>query len=129
MFTKADFIGFTFIGIVILSLATGIGIQTYRLDSARQQLEQYRIELTAARDRQQDALNTIDECYRNVSRTGEILSESIVTVQDVRRQVTEIREAFTDMENRLLQFYDNNYNTSNNTNYAEELKNDTRLTD
>lgn len=118
----------TCIELILLLLFIGIGIgfsiQTDRLASTRQQLEQYRTELEAARDRQQDALDTINECYRNVSRAGEVLGESIATVQDVRRQVAEIREAFTAMENRMLQFYDNNCNTNNSTNYAEEIKND-----
>lgn len=92
--------------LLLLCAGSGLGIQSYRLGITRQQLEYYRTELESATDRQQDALNTIDECYRNVTRTGEILSESVNTIQDVRRQVSEIRKNYETLENRLLQFYD-----------------------
>ena len=102
--------------LLFLCAGSGLGIQSYRLASARQQLEYYRTELESATSRQQDALNTIDECYRNVTRAGEILSESVNTIQDIRRQVSEIRKSYEDMENRLLQFYDNKCIIDNSAN-------------
>lgn len=91
-------------------------VLSYKLASARQQLEYYRTELESATDRQQDALNTIDECYRNVTRTGEILSESVSKIQDIRKQVSEIRKNYETLENRLLQFYDLNHSIDNSAN-------------
>lgn len=102
--------------LLLLCASSGLGIQSYRLGITRQQLEYYRTELESATDRQQDALNTIDECYRNVTRTGEILGQSVDTIQDIRRQVSEIRKSYEDMENRLLQFYDNKHIIDNGTN-------------
>lgn len=102
--------------LLLLCAGSGLGIQSYKLGIARQQLEYYRTELESATDRQQDAFNTIDECYRNVERGSEILSESVNTIQDIRRQVSEIRENYEDMENRLLQFYDNKCIIDNSTN-------------
>ena len=100
--------------LLFIGTSAGLSIQSNRLASTRQELEISRIELAAATDRQQDAINTIDECYRNVARTGEILGESVNTIQGVRRQVSEIRENYEAMENRLLQFYDFNNRTNDN---------------
>lgn len=100
--------------LLLIGISSGFSIQSNRLASTRQELELCRTELATATDRQQDALNTIDECYRNVARTGEVLGESVNTIQDVRRQVSEIRKNYEAMENRLLQFYDFN----NRTNYS-----------
>lgn len=102
--------------LLLICASSGLGIQSYQLAIIRQELEYYRTELESATDRQQDALNTIDECYRNVTRTGEILSESVDTIQGIRRQVSEIRKSYEDMENRLLQFYDNKCIIDNSTN-------------
>lgn len=102
--------------LLLICASSGLGIQSYKLASARQQLEYYRTELESATDRQQDALNTIDECYRNVTRTGEILSESVNTVQGIRKQVSEIRENYETIENRLLQFYDDVHRPDYSTN-------------
>lgn len=99
--------------LLLLGLGIGCCVQSYQLEVARQQLEYYRTELESATDRQQDAFNTIDECYRNVTRTGEILGQSVNTIQDVRRQVSEIRKNYETLENRLLQFYDLNNSIDN----------------
>lgn len=106
--------------LLFISTGTGLSIQSYRLASTRQELESVRVELESARNRQQDALNTIDECYRNVARTGEILGESVNTIQGIRRQVSEIRKNYEAMENRLLQFYDFN-NGANSSNISSQI--------
>lgn len=106
--------------LLLLSSFAGLGFLSYRLGSTIQQLGQCRTELAAAADRQQDALDTINECYRNVTRTAEVLSESITTVQDIKRQLREIRENYEAMENRLHQFYDNNNNPDSDTNSIKE---------
>lgn len=85
-----------------------------RLERTRQQLEYYRTELESATSRQQDAINTIDECYRTVERGSEVLSESVNTVQGIRKQISEIKENYEYIENRMLQFYDDLHRTSNN---------------
>lgn len=102
--------------LLLICACSGLGIQSYKLGITRQQLEYYRTELESATDRQQDALATIDECYRNVTRAGEILGESVNTIQDIRRQVREIRENYETMENRMLQFYDNINRTDDSDN-------------
>lgn len=102
--------------LLLLSLLSGFCIQSYKLGSTRQQLEYYRIELAAATDRQLDAIRTIDECYRNVTRAGEVLGQSINTVQDIRRQLQEIRESYEVLESRLYKFYDGNSSIDISTN-------------
>lgn len=69
---------------------TGFGIQTNRLESTRQQLEHYRIEFTAAQNRQYELADI-------VRRDGEILSESANTISDIRKQISEIRKSYEDM--------------------------------
>lgn len=91
----------------IISIVGG-AILLYRLGLTRQQLDYIRTELELSQNRQQEAFDTIDECYRNVERASEILGQSINTVSDIRNQISEIRKNYETMENRLLQFYDNN---------------------
>ncbi|MBO7731430.1 MAG: hypothetical protein J6S67_02725 [Methanobrevibacter sp.] len=97
----------------IVSIVGG-AIISYRLAVARQQLDYFRTELEYAQDRQREAFNTIDECYRDVERASEILGKSVNTVSDIRKQISEIRENYENMENRLLQFYDYNNSFNNN---------------
>lgn len=104
--------------LLFICIGAGYCIQTNRLASTRQELELCRTELKAARNRQQDAINTVDECYRNVTRAGEILGESVNTVQGIRKQISEIRENYEAMENRLLQFYGDN-NSANGSSVVQ----------
>lgn len=97
-----------FMSIVLLF---GLGIQTSRLEHTGQQLDYYRTELESAQNRQQQLTSTIDGCFRDVTRAGEILSQSVGTISDVRKQISEIRENYEIMEDRLLHFYDI-YNTT-----------------
>ena len=106
--------------LLFLGVGTGYCIQTNRLASTRQELELCRTELAAATDRQQDAINTVDECYRNVTRAGEILGESVNTVQGIRKQMSEIRENYEAMENRMLQFYDD-LHRANDSNVSNQV--------
>lgn len=96
----------------LISVIGGAILQS-RLERTRQQLDFIRAELEHAQDRQREAYNTIDECYRDVERASEILSESVNTVQGIRSQIFEIRKNYETMENRLLQFYDDLHRTSN----------------
>lgn len=96
----------------IVSIIGGAILQS-RLASTRQQLDYFRAEFEHAQDRQRDAYDTIDECYRNVERASEILGQSVDTVQGIRKQISEIRENYENMENRMLQFYDDLHRTSN----------------
>lgn len=107
----------------LVSIIGGAVLQS-RLAITRQQLEYYRTELESATSRQQDALNTIDECYRNVERASEILGQSVDTVQGIRKQISEIKENYEYMENRMLQFYDDLHrsNSSNVFNQIEGTK-------
>lgn len=102
-----------FVSIVLLS---GFGIRSYQLGITRQQLDYYRTELESAQNRQQQLTSTIDECFRDVTRTGEILSQSVNTISDIRKQISEIRENYEIMEDRMLLYYYNFCNINNNTN-------------
>ena len=107
------------IGILVglLSVAcAGFGIQTYRLGIYRQQSEYYRTELAEATNREQQLAATIDECWRSTERTSEILSQSINSVGELREQIRQVREAYQDLENRLLDCYDRIHNNDDITN-------------
>lgn len=74
--------------------ATIAGIQSCRLVNTRQQLDTVRAELDNAENRQQQLAEI-------TSRTGSLLSESVYTVEGIRRQITEIRKNYEEMENLL----------------------------
>lgn len=88
-------------------------IQEYRLGIYRQQSDYYRTELESATNREQQLAATIDECWRSTERTSEILSHSINSVAELREQIRQVREAYQDLENRLLDCYDRLYNNDN----------------
>lgn len=90
----------------------GGAVLSCRLAVTRQQLDYFRAELENAQDRQREAYDTIDECYRNVERASEILGQSVDTVQGIRKQISEIRENYELMENRMHKFYDDIHRTS-----------------
>lgn len=106
--------------LLLICVSTGYCIQSYRLEIVRSKFEYYRAEFENAQSRQQEAFDTIDECYRNVERAGEILNQSVNTISDVRKQISEIRENYDAMENRMCQFYDNN-NRINNSNVSNQV--------
>lgn len=64
---------------------------SYRLDKSRRQLELVRVELEHSRDNYKIIAD-------GLGRTAEILSESAVTVQDLRVQISEIRKSYEAME-------------------------------
>lgn len=87
-----------------------------RLVKIGQQLEHYRVELSAATDREQDIAESI-------RRTGEILDSSVTTLSGIRAQIAAIRESYEEMENRLYNTRRDNTISNNTTNYTdEELK-------
>ena len=73
-------------------------VLSYRLEQNRQQLELTRVEL----ERSRDNYKIIRE---GLGRTAEILCQSTNTVQDLRRQISEIRESYEAMADILT---DNN---------------------
>lgn len=79
---------------MFLIALTGFTIQTHRLGQTRRQLDNVRMELTAAQDRQYE-LATI------LRRDSEILSESSTTIAGVRSQIRVIRESYEEMETIL----------------------------
>lgn len=100
------------INIFIFGLIAFSGIQTHRLAVFRQQLDNYRTELEAAHDRQ-------SELREIISKTGTVLCETANTVSDIRRQITEIRKNYEDMEKLLS---NNDWDSMRNdsfTNYKE----------
>lgn len=97
----------------VLSIIGGAMLQS-RLGQARQQLEYYRAELSAAENREQQLTDTVDKCWESTERTNQILSQSANTIQDIRRQLQEVRENYENMESLLLDSYDSMRNRNNN---------------
>jgi septal ring factor EnvC (AmiA/AmiB activator) len=85
----------------IISIIGGAYLSS-RLECTRQELEYYRTEFNAAQNREQQLTNEIDECFGNVTRTNEILSQSTNTISDIRKQFKEIRESYEQMESILM---------------------------
>lgn len=120
---------------VLLSASVaGVVIQTYRLGSSRRQLDEYRIQLEAAREQQHlltatieqcqstidQCQSTIDQCSETVGRTSEILSKTSNSTKQLREQIREIRESYETMERCLRDYYNNhNYRSSNNIEVGE----------
>lgn len=102
----------------VLSLIGGAILQS-RLGQARQQLEYYRTELESATNREQQLADTIDKCWGSTERTNQILSQSADTVQDIRRQLREVRENYQNMESLLLDSYDSMRSRNDNTGIEE----------
>lgn len=105
----------------VISIIGG-AILSSRLERTRQQLEYYRTELESAQNREQQLTNEIDECFGNVTRTNEILSQSTNTISDIRKQLSEIRKNYELMEDRMLQFYDNYHRPSYSSDNNKEIK-------
>lgn len=113
--------------ILLSASIAGVIIQTYRLGSSRRQLDEYRIQLEAARNQQQvltatieQCQSTIDQCSETVGRTSEILSKTTGSVGQLREQIREIRESYETMERCLRNYYhNNNYRSGNNIEVGE----------
>lgn len=113
--------------ILLSASVAGVIIQTYRLGSSRRQLDEYRIQLEAAREQQhlltatiEQCQSTIDQCSETVGRTSEILSQTTTTIGQLREQIREIRESYETMEKCLRDYYNNNnYRSSNNIEVGE----------
>ena len=84
----------------------------YRLGKTRQQLEHYRVELSAATDRQ-------SELAEILRRDGEILRESSTTISGIRSQIAVIRESYEKMESLLYNTGSNNSSNDIYTNHPE----------
>ena len=93
--------------VIILAALTFAGVQSYRLECYREQCNTYREQLELAADRQSGIA-------ANVERAGALLSSTINTTQELRRQLKEVREIFEAMED-LLNSSNNNDNNDNNT--------------
>ena len=81
-------------------------VQSYRLERYRRELKQLRTELECARDRTSDIRNSL-------RRTNEILSESVGTVAELRKQLKEVRAAFEDLESYCDSFCISSDNINN----------------
>jgi len=102
-------------GYFVLSLIGG-AVLSCRLGQARQLAEYYRVELSAATNREQQLADTVDKCWESTERTNQILSQSADTIQDIRRQLREIKENYENMEVLLLDCYDNMRSGNDSTN-------------
>lgn len=91
--------------VIILTSLTFAGVQSYRLECYREQCNTYREQLELAADRQSGIA-------ANVERAGVVLSSTISTTQELRRQLKEVREIFEEMEDLLngVNINDNNDN-------------------
>ena len=85
---------FSFIATLAVAFFVCTVIQSCRLGNARQQLSEIRAELNNAENRQRQLAEI-------TSRTGSLLSESVDTVAGIRRQITEIRKNYEEMESLL----------------------------
>lgn len=106
------------IGIILVFLCTGIGLQAYKLGQLRKECERYRIELQSAENRQRDLTDTIDRCFDITKRADKLYSSTATTFGELRNQIREAREIYEDMEKLLYSFYNssssnNNYNSGN----------------
>ena len=96
----------------ILFLIIFSTVQSHRLGKYRQQLEQVREELQFARTRTTDIRKTFE---RFNERTREIVSESISTISDLRKQIHQVREEYESMENYINNL-DSDFNNIDNCN-------------
>jgi hypothetical protein len=85
----------------------------YRLGKTRQQYNDVRTELEAARNQQQEIADII-------RGTDEILGESFTTVEGIRSQVRVIRESYEKMEKLLSHNSTTNYSVNNNSDNTVE---------
>ena len=109
---------YTIIGIILVFLCTGIGLQAYKLGQLRKECERYRIELQSAENRQQDLTDTIDRCVDITKRADRIYGSTATTIGELKIQLREARKIYEDMEKLLYSFYNdsgsnNNYNSGN----------------
>ena len=82
--------------VIILSVLLSVSLTcnaifSHRLEQNRQQLEYVRMELNNSRDN----YKSITE---SVTRTAEILSQSASSVQELRKQISKVRENYEAME-------------------------------
>lgn len=92
-------IGVFILLVLLVGALAGLGIQSYRLERARSELESVRMELSAATSRQ-------SELAEILRRDSEILCESSATISGIRSQIAVIRDSYEKMENILA---GNNY--------------------
>lgn len=100
---------FTLLVVTIIGFISLLGniFLEYRLGRTRQQLNDIRMELVAAQNRQYEIADVL-------RRDSEILSESFSTVEGIRSQIRCIRESYEEMEKLL--YSSGAFNLSNNSN-------------
>lgn len=90
------------------TLGAALGFSA-ELENVRQQLDSTRIELRNAENRQ-------SEIREIVTGTSDILSKSINSVADIRKQIAEIRKSYEELEKCLYNRNADSYNTVSNSN-------------
>lgn len=103
--------------LLTVSVAFG-GINHHRLEHYREQCRQYREQLEAATDRQQELRDAVNGCIEIVGRTEEVFSSTASTITELRRQLKEVRASYEDME-RLLHSVDSDSSDNDVTNISE----------
>lgn len=109
------------VGIIIM-LCGGLGIQQCRLVKTRSELNECRGRLEYAQNQQQLLEYTIRSVRESVESTSRILSKTGNTVQEIRSQISQIKDQYIYME-RLLDRYNTNV-SSDNRNTVSEVKNE-----
>lgn len=107
---------YIFIILFIISACFGT-IQSCRLERNRRELEHIRTEYECARDREQYIKNTVDGY---IGRTSEILSQSVTTVTELRKQLREVRVNYEEMENFIHCLPSDSSGDDNTVSYREE---------
>lgn len=100
-----------FVGSIICGFVLYRGLVIYRAQS-----EYYRIELERTSNQQLLLTTTIDRCWESTERTKELLSGSIDSIGELRKQLKEIRANYESMEVFLLDCYDNMLSRNSNNN-------------
>lgn len=116
MFKKIIYYCFAvyFVGSIICGSVLYRGLVIYRAQS-----EYYRIELERTSNQQLLLTTTIDRCWESTERTKELLSGSIDSIGELRKQLKEIRANYENMEVFLLDCYDNMHSRNSNISGAE----------
>lgn len=102
-------INYISIGVMLLCIF-GASVSQYKLGQCRTELEYYRAKYNEATNEQQRLEFTIDRCEITIRNNEELLSETANSIGDLRKQIRQIRENYSQMENIISDYYDNRNN-------------------
>lgn len=102
-------INYITVGVMLLCIF-GASVSQYKLGQCRAELEYYRAKYNEATNEQQLLEFTIDRCAITVRNNEELLSSTANSIGDLRKQLRQIRENYSQMENIIYDYYDNRNN-------------------